>query len=233
MNLQNPDMLDRLASDYVLGTMPRLARRRFTRLLATDMVARRAVQDWERRLAALSADVPPQAPPDYLWSRIEAALDDLDGPRIGRVTPTSRWTGWLAAMFAFAALTLGWLYWQQDEIVEAPAFTSILQDAEKTPTFIVDALRDAQALRIRAFTPATIAQDQTYELWLVPASGDAPVSLGLLGQGDVGQLTLSEAALAALEEGGVLAISIEPSGGSPTGAPTGDIPYTGALTTMI
>ncbi|MEM7764585.1 MAG: anti-sigma factor [Pseudomonadota bacterium] len=231
MNIQNPELLDRLASDYVLGTMPRLTRRRFTRLLAIDLVARRAVQDWERRLAALSAEVPPEAPPVYLWPRIEAALDDLDGPANRALTTASRWTGWLAAVFAFATLAIGWLYWQQQETVEAPAFTSVLQDGEKTPAFIVDALRDAQALRIRAFDPATIARDQTYELWLVPADGDAPVSLGLLGQGEVRELTLSTAQLAALDAGGILAISVEPLGGSPTGAPTGDIPYTGALAT--
>ncbi|WP_422372390.1 anti-sigma factor domain-containing protein [Hoeflea sp.] len=65
------------------------------------------------------------------------------------------------------------------------------------------------------------------ELWLVPGEG-APVSLGLV-PGDGGQLVLDESIRNRLSAGALLAVSIEPVGGSPTGAPTGPVVLSGAL----
>ncbi|TCS48365.1 anti-sigma-K factor rskA, partial [Primorskyibacter sedentarius] len=63
---------------------------------------------------------------------------------------------------------------------------------------------------------------RNFELWVIGASGDAPVSLGVI---PVDRESLFEITpeIAALIDGGTLAVSDEPEGGSPTGAPTGAI----------
>ncbi|MDX1636239.1 MAG: anti-sigma factor, partial [Marinobacter sp.] len=61
-----------------------------------------------------------------------------------------------------------------------------------------------------------------YELWIVPESGN-PLSLGVVPVGGVYQVTLTDEARQALSSSRTLAISLEPAGGSPTGAPTGPI----------
>ena len=50
MNYNRADLLDRLASEYVLGTLHGAARRRFDKLLSESPAARAAVQAWEQRL---------------------------------------------------------------------------------------------------------------------------------------------------------------------------------------
>ena len=65
------------------------------------------------------------------------------------------------------------------------------------------------------------------ELWYV-AAGQAPRSIGLLDRPE------TRAALPAVARGGditgaTLAVSVEPPGGSTTGAPTGPVVYSGKL----
>ena len=74
MKYNRADLLDRLASEYVLGTLHGAARRRFDKLLIESPAARAAVRAWEQRLAALAASVPPVAPPSRVWAATEARI---------------------------------------------------------------------------------------------------------------------------------------------------------------
>ena len=65
------------------------------------------------------------------------------------------------------------------------------------------------------------------ELWLIEGQG-AVVSLGLLPDAREGEMIIGTA-LRARMSGAVLAVSDEPAGGSPTGAPTGAVLATGAV----
>lgn len=58
---------------------------------------------------------------------------------------------------------------------------------------------------------------------------DAPISLGVLGDEPLTTVTPDAQAAALFGGGAALAISEEPVGGSPTGAPTGDILGVGTL----
>jgi anti-sigma-K factor RskA len=69
-----------------------------------------------------------------------------------------------------------------------------------------------------------VALNKALELWAVPAQG-APRSLGLVSA--QGATTVLRAAL--LKETAAFAVSVEPPGGSPTGAPTGPIISVGKL----
>jgi anti-sigma-K factor RskA len=64
------------------------------------------------------------------------------------------------------------------------------------------------------------------ELWAVPAQG-APRSLGLIQANATTTLIRSQL----LANTAAFAVSVEPAGGSPTGAPTGPIVSVGKLQT--
>ena len=66
------------------------------------------------------------------------------------------------------------------------------------------------------------AEKQSLELWLVEGE-QAPVSLGVLPQTGQGEIDVPEDLRARLTKGVVLAVSLEPFGGSPTGAATGPV----------
>jgi anti-sigma-K factor RskA len=81
--------------------------------------------------------------------------------------------------------------------------------------------------------PAAYSADATREpeLWLIPADGK-PRPLGML-RADRAVTIKLPTDLAALTVGNaVLAVSLEPPGGSPTGSPTGPVIATGKLTSL-
>ncbi len=55
MRYDSPELREQLAAQYVLGTMPVRARRRFERLITADPALARMVGDWADRLAPLDS----------------------------------------------------------------------------------------------------------------------------------------------------------------------------------
>jgi anti-sigma-K factor RskA len=69
------------------------------------------------------------------------------------------------------------------------------------------------------------------ELWLIPADGK-PRSLGLLRADRAVTITIPPNLMGQIVSNAVLAVSLEPLGGSPTGQPTGPVIASGKLTTL-
>ena len=67
-----------------------------------------------------------------------------------------------------------------------------------------------------------------HELWVIPEGGK-PHSLGTMARGRQMHMRLADALAQLLQQGATIAISVEPPGGSPTGAPTGPVVASGAL----
>ena len=67
------------------------------------------------------------------------------------------------------------------------------------------------------------------ELWLLPAGGLPPVSLGVLDATGSQRRVFTAPAQGELQAGDMLAVSLEPAGGSPSGQPTGPVVSTGTL----
>jgi anti-sigma-K factor RskA len=76
-----------------------------------------------------------------------------------------------------------------------------------------------------------LVDQRVLELWSVPAEGrGGPVSLGLISAN--GATVLDPKRIPAgllLQRTDLLAVSVEPPGGSPTGAPTGPVVFAGKL----
>jgi anti-sigma-K factor RskA len=81
--------------------------------------------------------------------------------------------------------------------------------------------------------PAAFAADATRvpELWLIPADGK-PRALGLLRADSAVTIVIPAALRPHASANATLAVSLEPPGGSPTGAPTGPVVATGKLTNL-
>ena len=63
MDYSRPDLADRLAAEYVAGTLRGRARRRFEALLPAHPALRAAVRAWQERLMPLTAASTPMQPP--------------------------------------------------------------------------------------------------------------------------------------------------------------------------
>lgn len=209
--------LDSLAAEYVLGTLADEARATFEQRLAHDRAAQEAVAKWSQRLQPLADAVVPSIPSPDLWAKIESRLG-------GRKRLSRR--PWFAVAAA-AAVLVALLIFNLDP-GQRVSGSAVLAAKDNRPAFRVELLQDGSTLLVQPETVDALA-DGSYELWLVP-EGKAPVSLGVLDVSQEREHTLDSSQQPLMKEGAVLAVSLEPKGGSPTGAPTGPILFTGVLT---
>lgn len=98
-------------------------------------------------------------------------------------------------------------------------YLAVLERDAVAPAFVllVDVAAHSLTLR-RIGAPRELGK--SYELWLISPRLPAPRSLGLLGPGDVTELSDVLADDPALIGDASFAVSLEPEGGSPTGAPS-------------
>ena len=75
------------------------------------------------------------------------------------------------------------------------------------------------------------AAGRDFELWVIEGN-DAPESLGVIPVGANVRIAVSPELERKIAAGSVFAISLEPEGGSPTGAPTGPVVAAGGLATI-
>lgn len=230
MDLARPDRagrLDLLAAEYALGTLPPLPRKRLAALARADATISEALDGWELRLAALGGAVPPVTPAPRVWDRIahrlgfNAASPDREAPWWSKLR---LWRG-LALLSTLAAVALGVALIVGRAPPTAPSVVVVLAAKDGPPVLIAAAAPGAQALTLKAVAPLQVPTGRALELWALP-EGAAPRSLGLVPAAGSGQLRLGTAALQGIP---ALAISLEPAGGSPTGAPTGPVLYTGKV----
>jgi len=215
-----------LAGEYALGLLSAEQAAAFEARMAREPDLRAAYAQWAGDFAAMTDDITPQVPPAHVWQRLEAGLF----PDTVRPHPLRRlalWGGGLAtaAVLALALVTGG--DWRAPPQVPVEALYRAEVAAEDR-SLVVEAVYDAATGTLLVNRAAGApAPGRSLELWLI-AGEAAPVSLGLMPEDRRGALPVSDALRPRLP-GAVLAVSDEPSGGSPTGAPTGDVLATGAV----
>ena len=219
MKSANRDLVDRLAAEYVLGTLRGRARRRFERWFVSPQVGA-LVKAWEQRLAGLEPPLERVTPPAKVWSGIESKLE----LRKLRRTPTLRWLT-VAAAAAFFATVVYFAIRQPAAIpdVSTPVLAStgrgLLQSADgQTIYWRVEVLGDSQEIRVQAQAVHDLPPGKSHELWALPEGG-TPVSLGLMPHTGDQHRVLTAAQRAALAKAKQIAVSLEAEGGSVTGAP--------------
>ena len=248
---EHPELLDRLAASYALGTLRGGARRRLETLARQQPAVQRACQHWQGRLASLTELQPAIEPPPYVWTRIQNLLQVQAQTSDGR-TPAAG-SGWwqslivwrgIAAAGVAATVTAVVVGLQVNEGLRTQTGAQIAelrQQLQATPQIqYVAVLADEQsaASMLVTFDPTNntlVLQrvggyqeggDKSLQLWALPPAG-APRSLGVLGQGPLVRLTAGEADV---REVPTLAISLEPLGGVPgPGGPTGPVLFKGSL----
>jgi anti-sigma-K factor RskA len=231
MDYSRPSLADVLAAEYVAGTLRGAARRRFEALLPAHPALRAAVSRWQTSLMPLTASVGPQAPPAHVWKRIEARLDG----RASQTTsagPAPWWQrlGFWRAVSALAGVAVLALVVRVAAPPPAQAPIVVVLEAQNptpgvaTAAFVASISGDGKSVTTRPLVNVSVQTDRVLELWAAAGSG-APRSLGLISGASA-----TVVRRASLPPGtDHLAVSLEPPGGSPTGAPTGPVLYVGRL----
>lgn len=231
MDYSRPALADRLAAEYALGTLRGPARRRFETLLSAHPALRSAVRLWHDRLMPLAIAVKPVQPSPAVWSGVEQKLFAVRSPAASTAAlpwwkRLGVWQG-MASFATIAAIGLGVLL-TQPQPTQPPIVIVMNANPDAAgaipASFVASVTADGRALVLRPINAVALDADRALELWAVPGQG-APRSLGLVSA----QAATTVLRTQLLKDTAAFAVSLEPAGGSPTGAPTGPILSVGKL----
>ncbi len=204
---------DILAGEYVLGVLSLSERLAIDSRCKVDRGFARRIMAWEQYLAGLNDGYAELRAPNLL-PRIEQRLF----PKPVRMGGFSFGRFFLGGATAFV-LALG-LFLSLPSPRPAQQVAVLQADGAE---LVFAASYDGTLLTVAQTNGAAAATGRAYEVWLI--AGDMPPqSLGLIAGKTV------QSPLPDLPADAVLAISLEPAGGSPTGAPTGPVLVTGVVT---
>jgi anti-sigma-K factor RskA len=229
MKLASDRRLDALCGEYLLGTLRGGARRRFERALREEPQVALRLRYWQGVFAPRYATMIETRPDPGGFKRLYRELG-LQRYRTPWYRRAGFWRGWAMAATAVLVVGIGFQVLRPLLVGEPPSrpLTALRDQAGTTAVGVIVIPRD-HILVLSAARPVTASPQQSYELWLLPADGRAPISLAVLGSLDA-RVQVSDDNAKLVRPGAKLAVSVEPAGGSPTGAPTGPVILVGDIT---
>lgn len=225
------DDIDALAAEYVLGTLDAGERAQVAARRQREPALEAAIAVWEQQLSPLNGLVPAVAPPARLRADVLARVAGrANGPAANVVVLQQRIARWrtLAIGASAIAASLAGLVVYRETLRPASSYVAVLQKDAASPAFLMTVDIDKKTFTVAAVAAAQPA-GKSYELWLVHDKLPGPKSLGLLSNAAfTAGPQLAPFAPGFIREA-TYAVSVEPEGGSPTGAPTGPVVYAGKL----
>lgn len=241
----NADDLYVLAGEYVLGTLSAARRADVETRMANDAALRTAVEQWQQKLAPLTALAEPAEASPALWQRIESSLAAQD-ERAATVNVATTlqpatvrswwnslrlWRGLAATGFAAAAF-MGIVVVGKLAQPPGPGYMVVLVGPQdKSPGWVVQAATNSQQARLIPLGKVDVPSDKSLQFWTKGNDWKGPVSLGLVRPGESKEVSLDK--LPPLEPNQLFEITLEPYSGSPLDRPTGPILFIGRAVKII
>lgn len=224
MRLAGSPLLDALCGEYLVGTLRGAARRRFERARREEPLVAQRLDYWQGVIAPRYTKMIELQPSAAVWSRLERELS-LSRYRTPWHKRAGFWRGWALAATAALVLVLGLQF-----IAQEPPPVQIAQLTGKgpgMPVITAHLSKDNSTMVLHASRPLIAGPTQSYELWLLTPDSKV-LSVAVVGTLDT-RFEVPETLRGRLRDGGRLAISVEPPGGSPTGRATGPVILVGPI----
>lgn len=217
---------DALAAEYVLRLLPSVREAELLRRVETDATFASKVAFWQSHFSALDWEVDDVAAPAGTLPRIERRLFGTE-KRLHWWDSLAVWRGLAGIGLACAVVAMGLnvaLPGRGDPQAGGQLVATLEQEGSGV-RFVALYDNASGIVRLTSLSGDAIA-DRDYELWAIQGS-DAPVSMGVVPVGAPVQVPVPQIS-GSFGPGTVLAITLEPRGGSPSGAPTGPVVASGA-----
>lgn len=232
--MSSSDDLDLLAAEYVLGTLDGAERSDVEARRTSEPALESAVRAWHARLDPLAERVREVRVPDHI---LPATLRRLAERSVvaGNVTDPAllvlrrslrRWRVATAGSAAIAASLTAWMALAPRQAPEGE-FVAVLQKDAAAPAVLVTVDLRSRVLSVQPVVGAPPA-GKSYELWIIDPALGAPKSLGTLEARHGAPASLQSYAPAVITDA-TYAVTVEPLGGSPNGAPSGTPALVGRL----
>lgn len=222
-----------LVAEFVLGLLDTAEQQRVGRLIEADPALTREKLFWEQRLSALDVAFAEAKPPATVYGQIERRLFGATvsaNPFHIVWDSLLLWRGLAAGALAVAVVAIGMNLSQApaDPASQPGSLVALLSEEGSNVKFVALYDRETQSVKLTSLSGDAVA-DRDFELWAIQG-GNKPVSLGVIPLNTPTAVSISADVLANWGEGSVLAVTLEPKGGSPSGDPTGPIVAKGAVT---
>jgi anti-sigma-K factor RskA len=241
MNYQQPELRDRLAAEYVLGTLHGRARARLQKLLRDDAALQARVAFWEQKLTPMAAPLWAATPSAQVWRAIAARVAPHEA-----VPPW--WTRWFAApkLGSLGSLAAGLMLGvtltltltltstsTNTPLIERDtaesqlpqSYVGVLAAADGRTGVIVSSLRHGKVMDIKQVQPVPVASGHTLFLWAIEANGKTR-PIGAVPSGKFVQVALAQTSETLFASATELALSVEAEGAAPL-SPSGPFVYRG------
>jgi anti-sigma-K factor RskA len=212
---------------------------------------------WDRIKAAAGlsgAQMPlvlPETTPPVEPAAVETAAVAETSNVVAFPAPVRRWRTIATAMTAIAAALIAIVVTQvvrpdllpdsirptpRTQVVQVPAppaptpaqYVAVLQKDGGSPAFILTVDGATRNFTVRKVDAAP-EPGKSYELWVISDRLGAPRSLGVIGEGDFTARPTLAAYDSSIVRNATYAVTVEPSGGSPSGKPTSTPVFVGKL----
>ena len=215
MTLDAPDP-DMTAAELALGLLDGEERAAALRRVLADPDFAREVEQWRQRLAGLFDDYPDVAAPESVATR----LAQLDRPAAPAPTGRARWPIAALVTAIAAMLALFVVLRPAPPVAVAPHHMMVASLMMTDKSAAVPAMVDMTTGEMRIGGAVMAPQGKAAQLWMIGGDG-VPKPMGMLASAGPSRMMLPIEKRRGLKAGIMLAVSIEPLGGSPTGLPTG------------
>ena len=218
---------DLTAAEYVLGLTDDVTRHRLDKRLNDDSHFAAEVLRWQKAFNGIDLLTHDVIPPATVWPLIRQDLNrnaGASGTKSVRRQP-GFWLGW-----SLAAAMAGLLIYTQVIKPDTPHSLqpiAVLSGAQPNAQFVVSLDKSASRIQVSALN-ITLPENKALQLWLIRGSA-APQSLGLINHIDSNAFRLAPGEL---NNQTVLAVSLEPVGGSKLSGPSGPVIFQGKVTLL-
>lgn len=218
-----PGGLEAAAAEYVLGLLPEAETRAFESRLAQDRDLRQDVEAWAEYFASMTDPIEEVEAPPQVLRRVEVVLFGA-----GRKSLWKQLVPYLAGAVAASAIAWAAMLSGLLSTDHRPDLWADLQSTEDGLVLLAHYAPASETFMVR-FDEGTYPADRSLEIWMIPGPDAAPISIGLIDP----SVTLTQIPvppeISVQLPGATVAISEEPLGGSPVGAPTGPVLATAPL----
>jgi anti-sigma-K factor RskA len=232
MNIQHNEKLrDQLSAAYVVGTLKGAARRRFEAYMKDSVLIQREVGEWQDRLHPMAEFAGAVKPPARVWTAIEKRIKGAASPWafwINLHNDLAFWRGLGLVSTTAACVLVAFLATRAPDTAQptTTSYVAMLADDKSQPVIVITGDAAHHQLVARLVSHPAVEAGKSLELWAVPQKGN-PRSLGLVSAD--GTVTLPLPDFATPQSAPLLAVTLEPKGGSPNpNGPSGPVLFKGA-----
>lgn len=234
MRYDDPDLQDRLAAQYALGSLTGLARRRLETLMRQNPALQARVTAWEEQLAPLADTAPPIVPPGHVLTALHRRLfHDHASSQSHSARPARSAGSWwdriaawrwmtgaalavAVALMAYVAVDIG-IGDAPPAVSGQPSYVAVLSDESEIPGLVVTAFDKPWRLAVEPLDGLSAPDGPALQIWAVERGTGTTRPLVRIADRTPVQLPMSTEMWSMVKNAESLIVSVDDAGAETPG----------------